>query len=126
MARNPGKSADRHPPPSHRAPEPPVPSTLNRGCCTGASARGLFTEILDGGRADYGERILATLSQQLAQEVGRGFDYMALTRMAKFHQAFPDHGGVTELAQTLSWSLLREPFHWISRGHGQAGGGSAA
>lgn len=68
----------------------------------------LHTETLGGDRADYGERILATLSQQLTQEFGRGFDYTALTRMVKFHQAFPDHRVVTELAQVLSWSHFRE------------------
>ncbi|MFE8070007.1 PDDEXK nuclease domain-containing protein [Marinobacteraceae bacterium S3BR75-40.1] len=68
----------------------------------------LQSEALGGDRAEYGERILATLSQQLTQEFGRGFDYTALTRMVKFHQAFPDKATVGELAQALSWSHFRE------------------
>ncbi|MBT8368918.1 MAG: hypothetical protein KJP23_29855, partial [Deltaproteobacteria bacterium] len=38
-------------------------------------------EILDGGRANYGKQILATLSQILSREYGKGFNYSALTRM---------------------------------------------
>ncbi|MEO6802512.1 MAG: DUF1016 N-terminal domain-containing protein [Granulicella sp.] len=39
--------------------------------------------ILGNERAGYGERILATLSQQLVNEFGRGFEMMNLTRMMK-------------------------------------------
>ena len=38
-------------------------------------------EILDGSRAKYGKQILATLSQELSNEYGKGFNYSALTRM---------------------------------------------
>jgi hypothetical protein len=41
-------------------------------------------EILKGEqRADYGEQILATLSQELTAEYGRGFTYSALTRILR-------------------------------------------
>ena len=38
-------------------------------------------EVLKGARAEYGERIVATLSQELSREYGQGFNYSALTRM---------------------------------------------
>ena len=44
--------------------------------------------ILGSERAGYGERILATLSQELVGEFGRGFDVTNLTRMMKFAEAF--------------------------------------
>ena len=47
-------------------------------------------EILKGERADYGKQILATLSQELTRDYGRGFSYSSLTRMVRFAQAFPD------------------------------------
>jgi hypothetical protein len=37
------------------------------------------TEILGNQRADYGKEILATLSQELTEEFGRGFSNCALT-----------------------------------------------
>jgi predicted nuclease of restriction endonuclease-like (RecB) superfamily len=66
-------------------------------------------EVLQGDRrADYGKEILATLSQQLTKEYGKGFTYSALTRMVKFSEAFSDHSVVMELAKILSWSHFRE------------------
>jgi len=47
-------------------------------------------DILKGERADYGRQILATLSQELTRDYGRGFSYSSLTRMVRFAQAFPD------------------------------------
>src|SRR5437016_1434140 len=47
-------------------------------------------EILDNRRAEYGKQIVATLSQQLTQLYGRGFNYSSLTRMIKFAEVFPD------------------------------------
>ena len=54
-------------------------------------------EILGRGRADYGKQIVATLSQQLAERFGSGFDLTALTRMVKFAREFPE-----EIVATLS------------------------
>jgi hypothetical protein len=68
----------------------------------------LSEEILHGGRAEYGEQILATVSQELVHDYGKGFSYSALTRMVKFSQAFPDPKIVATLSQTLSWSHFRE------------------
>ena len=65
-------------------------------------------EILKGERADYGKQILATLSQELAQDYGRGFSYSSLTRMVHFAQTFPDEQIVATLSQQLSWSHFKE------------------
>ena len=61
-------------------------------------------EILQGERADYGQEIVATLSQQLSREYGNGFSYSALTRMIKFAEVFPDEQIVVTLLRQLSWS----------------------
>ena len=65
-------------------------------------------EVLKGGRADYGKQILATLSQELVREYGRGFSYSSLTRMVRFAEIFPDGEMVAAVSQDLSWSHFRE------------------
>ena len=49
-------------------------------------------EVLRHKRADYGERIVATLSRQLATEYGRGFEEKSLRRMVQFAEASADEG----------------------------------
>ncbi|MGB3733278.1 PDDEXK nuclease domain-containing protein [Microbacterium sp.] len=66
--------------------------------------RMIDVEVLKESRADYGRQIVATLSQQLTQRFGRGFDRTNLTRMVRFAQAFPDLDIVASLARRLSWS----------------------
>lgn len=56
---------------------------------------------------NYGRSILATLSQRLTTEYGRGFTYSALTRMVKVANTFESEMFVT-LSQTLSWSHFIE------------------
>ena len=70
--------------------------------------RRIQAEILRGGRAEYGEQILATLSQELTQEYGKGFSYSALTRMVRFAEVLPEEAIVATLSQQLSWSHVRE------------------
>lgn len=60
--------------------------------------------VLDQERAGYGLEIVATLSQQLSERFGRGFDRTNLTRMVRFAQKFPDVETVATLSQQLSWS----------------------
>ena len=73
-------------------------------------------DILDGSRAKYGKQILATLSQELSDEYGKGFNYSALTRMIRFAEVFPQKEIVATLSQQLSWShfviliALKEPL----------------
>ena len=70
--------------------------------------RRIQMEILKGERADYGKAILATLSQQLTTEFGRGYSYSALTRMVKFVEILPDPEIVATLSQQLGWSHFKE------------------
>lgn len=64
-------------------------------------------DILKQKRAEYGEQIVATLSQQLTAEFGKGFDRFSLSRMIKFAEFFPDERIVAALGQQLSWSHFR-------------------
>ena len=61
--------------------------------------------LLGGERAEYGRKILATLSQHLIRKYGSGFEYTKITRMIKFAELFPDVKIVSPLATHLSWSL---------------------
>ncbi|HKI20754.1 MAG TPA: PDDEXK nuclease domain-containing protein [Isosphaeraceae bacterium] len=70
--------------------------------------RRIHSEVLSGERARYGEAIVATVSQQLVADYGRGFTYTALTRMVAFFEAFPQEEIVAALSQQLSWSHFRE------------------
>ena len=65
-------------------------------------------EILKGDRAEYGEKIVHSLSTQLSQSYGSGFSYSALTRMIKFYESFQDEKIIATLLQQLSWSHFRE------------------
>ncbi len=56
---------------------------------------------------NYGKSILATLSQRLTAEYGRGYTYSALTRMVKVSNTFDPEMFAT-LSQTLSWSHFIE------------------
>ena len=66
--------------------------------------RRLLRDNLQGGRAAYGKQILATVSQELTTEFGAGFNYTALTRMARFAEWMTDEQILATLSQTLSWS----------------------
>lgn len=65
-------------------------------------------DVLKDGRAGYGGEILATLSQELVKDYGKGFNASALTRMAKFAEVFPDEEIVATLSRQLSWSHFVE------------------
>ena len=61
-------------------------------------------DILKEKRAEYGEQIVATLSQQLTEEFGEGFAEKNLRRMVQFAEAFPDEQIVVTLSRQLGWS----------------------
>jgi len=73
-------------------------------------------EVLKGRRAGYGERILATLSQELTREYGQGFAEKNLRRMVQFAEVFPDEQIVVSLMRQLTWTHfialipLKEPL----------------
>lgn len=64
--------------------------------------------LLGGERAEYGKRIVATLSQQLTEKYGSSFERTKMTRMVKFAELFPDAEIVATLSQQLSWSHFIE------------------
>ncbi|MFV0555439.1 MAG: DUF1016 N-terminal domain-containing protein [Mangrovibacterium sp.] len=57
--------------------------------------------------SQYGQQIIATLSQRLTLRFGKGYSYSALTRMIKVAEIFPKEMFAT-LSQTLSWSHFIE------------------
>jgi hypothetical protein len=58
--------------------------------------------LLGGERAEYGKRIVATLSQQLVRKYGSGFESWNLRRMVQFAELFPNLSIVSPLATQLS------------------------
>ncbi len=70
--------------------------------------RRISRELLAGGRAAYGESIVATVSRQLRQAYGRGFEEKNLRRMIQFAEIYPDEAIVATLWRHLSWSHFRE------------------
>jgi len=65
-------------------------------------------EILQNKRADYGKRIVSTLSTQLTEKYGKSFETKNLRRMMQFAEQFPNLEIVAPLARQLSWSHFRE------------------
>ena len=70
--------------------------------------RRLLKENLQDGRAAYGKRILATVSQELRAEFGDGFTLRSLYRSIQFFELFPDEAIVSTLSAQLSWSHFIE------------------
>lgn len=65
-------------------------------------------DVLGNARAGYGEKIVATLSQELMPLYGRGFSRTALARMIQFAELFADRDIVAALSQHLGWSHFVE------------------
>jgi predicted nuclease of restriction endonuclease-like (RecB) superfamily len=65
-------------------------------------------EILKSQRANYGEEICSTLSNELAGEFGTGFSRPNLTRMIRFAEVFPDQSIVSTLSRQVGWSHFVE------------------
>lgn len=86
-----------------------VAVTVNSALCRLNYSIGQYISQTIGHKSydHYGKSILATLSQKLTSEYGRGFTYSALTRMVKVANAFDLEMFVT-LSQTLTWSHFIE------------------
>ena len=65
-------------------------------------------DILEEKRADYGEKIVPTVSALLVEEFGEGFARRNLFRMIRFVEVFPDEPIVSTLSTQLSWSHFIE------------------
>src|SRR5260370_32888676 len=59
-------------------------------------------DMLHEPRAEYGEQIVATLSRQLTEEFGRGWNKTALTPMVQFAERLSDPEIVATRAQQLT------------------------
>ena len=66
--------------------------------------RRVAREVLRRQRAEYGERVIATLATKLERDYGRGFAEKNLRRMIQFATAFPTTEIVATLSRQLSWS----------------------
>jgi predicted nuclease of restriction endonuclease-like (RecB) superfamily len=66
--------------------------------------RRIHMEILKGERAEYGKQVVLTLSSQLVEDFGRGFNEKNLRRMIQFAESFPDEQNVVSLMRQLSWT----------------------
>lgn len=67
-------------------------------------------EILGNQRAEYGKRIVPTVSAQLEKAYGRNFTEKNVRRMLKFAEQFADFNMVVPLSNQLSWSHFVELF----------------
>jgi predicted nuclease of restriction endonuclease-like (RecB) superfamily len=65
-------------------------------------------DILGKQRAEYGKQIVSTLSSQLAEEYGKGFEPRNIHRMMQFAEKFPDIQIVSTVSTQLSWSHFME------------------
>jgi len=65
-------------------------------------------DILEEKRADYGEKIVPTVSALLVEEFGEGFARRNLFRMIRFVEVFPDEPIVSTLSTQLGWSHFVE------------------
>lgn len=63
-------------------------------------------DMLGGERATYGKQVIASLSNQLTELYGKGFDAKNIHRMMKFAALYPDKQIVAPLVRQLSWSHI--------------------
>ncbi|MBQ6726227.1 MAG: DUF1016 family protein [Bacteroidales bacterium] len=61
-------------------------------------------DVLGNQRAEYGKQIVSTVSTQLQEEYGKGFEERTIRRMMQFAAMFPDLRILTPLVTKLSWS----------------------
>jgi predicted nuclease of restriction endonuclease-like (RecB) superfamily len=64
--------------------------------------------LLKEKRAGYGEKIVATLSQQLSKSYGKGYAISSLSRMINFYKFYPNDKIIATVSQQLSWSHFVE------------------
>ena len=66
--------------------------------------------ILDNKRAEYGEKVVATIAKQLEDQFGRSYTLRNVRRMMQFADQFPEINIVTSLMTQLSWTHFIELF----------------
>ena len=73
--------------------------------------RRINKEILQEKRAEYGKQIIATLSNRLTEEYGRGWSEKQLRHCTQFAMVFPDKAIVSTLWRQLSWSHIKQVIY---------------
>jgi predicted nuclease of restriction endonuclease-like (RecB) superfamily len=64
--------------------------------------------ILEDARANYGKKILSTVSTKLVEQYGQSFVEANLYRMKRFATVFPDINVIVDFVPFLSWSHFCE------------------
>ncbi|WP_417744433.1 DUF1016 N-terminal domain-containing protein [Rosistilla oblonga] len=77
------------------------------GLCSNIGKR-IRDEFLQGTRAGCSDEIIPTLSRQLTEEFGRGFDRQGLFHMIVFAEVFPGEASANALRTQLSCTHFRE------------------
>ena len=65
------------------------------------------TDIMQSDRAEYGARLIDSLSAELEQEYGRGYSPRNLANMVKFYEICPDENILHAVSAKLTWTHLR-------------------
>jgi predicted nuclease of restriction endonuclease-like (RecB) superfamily len=65
-------------------------------------------EMLKEARAEYGRKIVQTVSSQLSAEYGPGFSEKSLHHMVRFVETFPEEQIVSALRRQLSWTHFKQ------------------
>ena len=65
-------------------------------------------DILKNERAEYGDKVIKLVSQELTLNYGRGFNVRALFRMVRFAKVYDDEKIVATLSPLFSWSKFIE------------------
>ncbi len=68
-------------------------------------------DILKEDRAEYGEKIISTLSRQLINHYGEGYSRQNLLHMIRFYQAYPNHRIVSALRRQLGWTHFKSVIY---------------
>lgn len=63
-------------------------------------------DVLQNKRAEYGKQIVVSLTRQLEDIYGKGFDEKNIRRMMQFATVFPDEKIIVSLTRHLSWTHI--------------------
>lgn len=87
-----------------------VTQTINKGMVLlyWQIGKTIQEEIIKTDRAQYGKRILPTLSVQLVATYGKGYSERNLANMLRFYEYFPDDTILQTVSAKLSWSHIVE------------------
>ena len=69
--------------------------------------RRLKNDVLENGRAEYGERILDNLSERLTIEYGKGWSHKQLRHCIQLSSIFPDEEIFSALRRKLNWTSIK-------------------